>query len=85
MKVELTVPTVHINGTSRDELLEQIRDAYLAIGKAMEALAKASPNGRDYYPQGDEACRAARKEHQSRAERLASVRDELLTIGQSLQ
>ena len=45
----MMVPTIHLNGTSHDELLRQILDAKEAIRKAVEALANAAPNMRDYY------------------------------------
>lgn len=42
-------PTVHLNGTSGEALLEQITDASNAISTAIDGLANASPNARDYY------------------------------------
>lgn len=75
-----TFPTIHLNGTSRDELIRQLSAALVAIGSAREALAAASPNARDYYPQGTEATRSAYAEHRSRLERLLVIEDELNAI-----
>jgi hypothetical protein len=44
---------------------------------AIDKLSEAGPNGRDYYPQGDDAFREAQKEHASRLQRLQSVYKEL--------
>ena len=81
---ELVVPTVHLNGTSRGELLRQIADAYTALGKALDAMALATPHGRDCYVQGEGATERARADHSARVAKVAEVRDELLTIGEAL-
>ena len=52
-------PIIHLNGTSKEDLLQQYLDAGHAIEAALRAMAKASPNGRDYYPLGPDAFRAA--------------------------
>jgi hypothetical protein len=70
-------PTIHRNGTSRQELLDQVCKASAAIHDAMTALAGATPNGRDYYVQDPGAIKLALEEHDSRATRLQSVLDEL--------
>lgn len=70
-------PTVHNNGTSREELKLQLKNSYVAIRTAIKALQAGAPNGRDYYPQGPEAFSIAREEHVSRIARLEEVNDEL--------
>lgn len=50
----------------------------------MEALERTAPHGRDYYPQGDEALGAARKEFRTRLQRVTDIRDELLTIAEGI-
>ncbi|HEU5463457.1 MAG TPA: hypothetical protein VFV82_04960 [Candidatus Binatia bacterium] len=70
-------PTIHMNGTSREELLDQLCKAGAALRDAMGALAEASPNGRDYYVQGDGAIRQALAEHAARREKLAEVLKEI--------
>ena len=57
----MIIPTVHLNGTSGQDLLEQqqaVLDALLAVREAMMA---ATPNARDYYPQGEDAFGEARE------------------------
>lgn len=71
-------PTVHINGTSRESLSKDYKDAYIAIRKAMDVLAKAGPHGRDYYPQGPEAILVAQTQHREQMVRLESVAEQLM-------
>lgn len=80
----MMTPTVHINGTSKQELSAQVEAAYRAVDDAMRALAAMSPNGRDYYVQGDGALARAEQEHASRMARLVSVKNELEEYALSL-
>jgi hypothetical protein len=77
----LTLPTVHLNGTSRQDLVDGYRHAYVAVGDAIRALARgAAPNARDYYVQGPDAYARAAREAASRVARLAAVQQELLAL-----
>jgi hypothetical protein len=78
-------PTVHLNGTSGEQLREKNLDACHAISKALVALAEASPNARDFYVQGNDAFNKAAKEHQNRWARLQSVYDELSQVAENIQ
>jgi len=78
--ITVMAPTVHVNGTAREVLLEQNLNAASAVRKAIEALGQAAPNGCDYYPQGPAAIRAAVEQHVQRVRRLLSVYDELERI-----
>lgn len=80
----MPLPTIHLNGTSKGELLRQLQDAVIAIGDAEIAVQRACPNGRDYYPQGPDAINAALDEHRARMARLRSVREELEAIAERL-
>lgn len=82
---DLKIPTVHMNGTSADYLIEQLKNAYQAINVAVRALAEASPNGRDYYPQGLDAVQEAIRQHRLRMAKLDSVREELIEIVSGVQ
>lgn len=73
----MMIPTIHMNGTSAASLQEGYADAYTAIGRAIETLAAAGPNGRDYYPQGPDAYEKARTEHDTRITALRNVQAEL--------
>jgi hypothetical protein len=77
----LKIPTVHLNGTSREELLGQISNAMHAVREARDALMKATPNARDFYVQGDGAFKAAIAQHYLRLDALNGVLGELEAIG----
>lgn len=46
-----TLPTIHLNGTGADSLQQEYRAVRKAIGAAVDALAAATCNQRDFYPQ----------------------------------
>jgi len=71
----MMVPTLHLNGTSRVELLNQQLEALQALRLARLAMRAAAPNGRDYYPQGKGAFEKADSEHAARVRAI----DDLLT------
>lgn len=73
-------PTVHLNGTNRGVLIEQLLAARDAVNNAMEALRNAAPNGRDYYPQGSRMIYQATDEHVARMLKLEEVHRELTLI-----
>ena len=77
---KLIIPTVHLNGSSRDSLLEQATDAREALYKAIESLYAAAPNGRDYYVQESNAFRAACKQWSDRLDALRDVLKDLQAI-----
>ncbi len=69
----MKLPTLHLNGTSKMALAEGYLDAYRAVRAAIVALEAASPNARDYYPQGDGAFEEARREHAARLAALSAI------------
>lgn len=80
----MQLPTVNMNGTSGKALFEMNLAAVEKLRDAIDALAKACPNGRDYQTVGPEAMRRAVAEHGQRIERLQYVMAELETITESL-
>lgn len=76
----LPTPRVHLNGTSKDELLRQNLDAMRAVEKARQAIATAAPHGRDYYVIGPAAYTLAREAHDARLQALADIYSELEAI-----
>ena len=77
-------PTVHLNGTSGDDLLSQTTDAILALSTALDALKIMGPHGRNYYVQGPRVIDAAMDEHIARIEKLEAVQADLVAISQSI-
>ena len=80
----MMTPTIHMNGTSRNSLLDEINDAMRALSVALEKLALMAPNARDYYPQGEDAFGKARQEHANRLTSVRKVREELKTLAESI-
>jgi hypothetical protein len=71
----MITPTLNINGSSANDLIAPRLQAWSNLRDAIEALLKATPNGRDY---GDyEQCKADRKKHYDRIEALDSISREI--------
>jgi hypothetical protein len=82
---DVVAPIVHLNGTSRDALIDQLRDAYHALDTAIRAMRAATPHDRDYYISGDPtAGQRARLHHSARVSALESVQDDLVEIVSSI-
>ena len=73
----LAIPTVHMNGSSKENLITDLCDAREAIRVALERMGAVCPNGRDYYPQGPQAIQEALRQHANRLHHLKAVHDEL--------
>jgi len=70
---EITLPTLHLNGTGAATLKREYRTVLEALSNAAEALAQATCHPRDFYPQGDGAWERARAERDAEFQRLAEV------------
>ncbi len=73
----MRAPTVHLNGTAREELVRQYEAAVDGLRLALAGLRDAEPHARDYYPQGDGALKEAQREHASRIDRVRAVLSEI--------
>jgi hypothetical protein len=62
----MTLPTVHLNGTSRDELVRQQKAVIGQAWALREALHDAMPNGRDFYPHGPDVINEAVQKHREK-------------------
>ena len=80
----MIMPSVHFNGTTREQLLETYERAVKAVHNAHQELISAYPNGRDYYPQGSIVIYTAVDEHLHRVEMLKLVKHELEQIIQHI-
>ena len=65
-----TLPTIHLNGTGAATIANEYTNALCAASALRQALAEATCNARDFYPQGDHAWIDARNE---RAEIFAKL------------
>jgi hypothetical protein len=73
-------PTVHLNGTSPESLIDGYTAALESVEAAIRAVIDTAPNGRDYYPKGPHAIHEATKEHADRVAKLNQVRGDLLAL-----
>jgi hypothetical protein len=71
--MSLTLPIVHINGTSRDTLRAKYLDAYHKLLEFREAFACIEFHARDYYVQGPAAFSQARIERDRESQRLGDL------------
>lgn len=69
----MMIPTIHLNGTSKEQLLRELEEILIALEGAKKKMEKQTIHGRDYYPQGHEALQAAVKEGIGRFQRLRSI------------
>ena len=81
----MILPTVHLNGTSLEDLLAQAREAQEAMRAAVAAVAAAMPHGRDYYLQGPDAGAQARAEHERRLEAARAVEKDMAELVRHLR
>lgn len=80
----MMTPTIHMNGTSREDLLEENAVAVVSLQRAFSAVAKAAPNARDYHLQGGDAFGKALAEHDERLKKIDTVRLELVAIANAI-
>ncbi len=83
-EVNVTIPTIHLNGSSAEHMLGDYRSARTAIRSAVEAVQQTAPNGRDYYVMLPGAYERALHEHRERLAALKKIDDELLAIAMGI-
>lgn len=76
----LATPTVHLNGTSAEELKDQFHRACAALQGAYTVLAGIAPHGRDYYVQTPDGYTQAREEHHARLAKITEIQAELVAL-----
>lgn len=76
----MITPMIHLNGTSRETLIDQHKLAIDKIEEALQALEGCAPNARDYYLYSFPALKAAESDHVNRVEKLKNVKSELITM-----
>lgn len=74
------IPTIHLNGTSGQNLRREYQTAYKAVKYAIDKLCEATCNGRDYYPQDAGAYSQAYAERQAALCKLRGVESYLEEI-----
>jgi hypothetical protein len=83
----LSIPTVHLNGTSGTELRRQVQEQAKAVRAAIDTLCVNAPHARDYYvvQNGEGDYSHARKQHDARMTKLREIYSELLAISVGIQ
>lgn len=76
----MRLPTIHLNGTSRQYLHEEALASAFALRAAVASLEAMTVNARDYYPQGPDAYAEAAREHRERIERVRQVLAEVYAL-----
>jgi len=72
-----TVPTIHLNGSSADNLYQEYKAAWNSVRAAITALNHCTCNARDFYPQGEAAFPMAKEERTEALANLARVEEYL--------
>lgn len=78
--MNITSPTINLNGTSGQNLLDQATNAGDSLREAFRALQDMCPNGRDYQTAPAGTFERARSEHNSRMSRLDDISKEIEEI-----
>lgn len=77
----VTIPTIHLNGTSADALCSEIREVVDAISVTKQKLAGMTVHGRDHYVKADKnSFNEARNEHTARFAALDKLEAELTEL-----
>jgi len=76
--MNITPPTIHLNGTSAKDLWVGYEAAYDAVRAAQEALGKIEFNARDYYVQSPIAWDKAQEDRYEQRRALDQVEEYLL-------
>ena len=74
---EIVIPTVHLNGTSKQDLLLPLMAAQCAVDAARVALMACAPHGRDYYVRAPDNTKLASSQHCDRLKALETVQRQL--------
>lgn len=76
--MKITPPTIHLNGTSKRNLVAEYTQAYDLCCDAIEAFQKITCHPRDYYVQEAGAYEKAHDDRMKMLAKLAAVNDYLL-------
>lgn len=76
---DLTLPSIHLNGTGRRMLTEDYTAAYHALQAAIRAFQSIEFNARDYYIQDADAFYRARSQRDIQLQHLSGVQHYLET------
>jgi hypothetical protein len=80
----MQLPQINLNGTERNDLLQDYIKAKRALEHAVEALSACAPHGRDYQtlPNHESFFYAAQREHTARILKVRQVLAEIETLAE---
>lgn len=86
-KTQLVIPTIHLAGTDKDELIDQLTNAFGLVAAAIRGVQETAPHARDYFvtTQGHLDWHKAIAQHRARLLKLTEVRDELEDLIRDIQ
>lgn len=70
---DLTLPSIHLNGTGRRMLTDDYSAAYNKLIEFRDSFRAIEFNARDYYPQGNSAFSKARTERDIMEHKIGSM------------
>ena len=73
----MIIPTLNLNGSSADDLIQPRIAAYDALQDAIKALQQVTPHGRD-YPGDIDRCTTDRNAHYDRQQALYAIATEIV-------
>lgn len=76
--MNITAPTIHLNGTGYERLLNDYQTAYNALQEAISAFKLIEFHSRDYYVKDSGAWSSALEQRTEQREALGKVNDYLL-------
>lgn len=76
----LVAPVSNLHGSPSAELSTATLNVRAAVRRLLGSVKSAAPNGRDYYPQGDNALRVALNGFESCCDALSGIADDLLSM-----
>ena len=85
MLCEPVAPTMNINGTAPQDLIDAYTEVMTAIRDAEEKLAKIFPHGRDFQTRPASVHDAARLQHDRRRAVLRKLHEEIESMALNVQ
>ena len=70
---DLTLPSIHLNGSGRRKLTEDYSAAYNKLIQFRDSFRAIEFNARDYYPQGNSAFSKARTDRDIMEHKIGSL------------
>lgn len=85
MSESLAIPQIHNNGTSKEDLLNNLSNAYTSLQESLGKLNKTGPHPRDYYVKQYDDYNAAKVQYRNRCNKINEVMKELELIAIAIQ